>query len=132
MRTRLFLQIYLGFVAIALVFSLAWVAAHWLSAGERVAPPFVKAFIDLLLVGTASEKAPSVSFVLEGIHPHDIGTILDQEGVAVRAGHHCAQPVMEHFRVPSTVRVSLSFYNTEADIDALMRGLDRVNEVFGR
>jgi cysteine desulfurase/selenocysteine lyase len=84
----------------------------------------------LKLVGTAREKASVLSFVLEGVHPHDIGTILDQEGVAVRTGHHCAQPVMKFFCVPATARASLAFYNTREDIDALVAGLRRVIEVF--
>ena len=86
----------------------------------------------LRMVGTAPQKAGVMSFVLEGIHPHDIGTILDMEGIAVRAGHHCAQPVMEHFQVPATARASLSFYNTRADIDALVQGLAVVKETLGR
>ena len=82
------------------------------------------------LVGTAPERASVVSFVLEGIHPHDAGTLLDQEGIAVRTGHHCAQPAMERFGVPATVRASLALYNRESDVDALVSGLQRVREVF--
>ncbi|HJZ58060.1 MAG TPA: aminotransferase class V-fold PLP-dependent enzyme [Gemmataceae bacterium] len=82
------------------------------------------------LVGTAREKAAVVSFVLEGVHPHDIGTVLDRDGIAVRAGHHCAQPVMERFGVPATARASLAFYNTTDEVDALVRGLRKVREVF--
>jgi cysteine desulfurase/selenocysteine lyase len=85
----------------------------------------------LRLIGTARDKASSLSFVLDDIHPHDIGTILDQEGIAVRAGHHCAQPVMERFGVPATVRASLAFYNTREEIDALAEGIHKVKEVFG-
>ncbi len=85
----------------------------------------------LRLVGTAEEKAAVHSFVLEGAHPHDIGTILDQEGIAVRTGHHCAQPVMERFGVPATVRASFAVYNNRADIDALVRGLAAVREILG-
>ncbi len=85
----------------------------------------------LRLVGTAEHKASVLSFVVDGVHPHDVGTILDREGVAVRAGHHCAQPVMDRFGVPATVRASLAFYNTPDEVDALVRGLDRVREVFG-
>ena len=84
----------------------------------------------LRIIGTAEHKAGVVSFVLDGIHPHDIGTILDQEGVAVRTGHHCAQPVMDFFGVPATARASLAFYNTRAEIDALVAGLRKVAEVF--
>ncbi len=84
----------------------------------------------LRLVGTAREKIAVLSFVLDGIHPHDIGTILDREGVAVRTGHHCAQPLMERFGVPATARASLALYNSREDLDALVRGLHRVREVF--
>ena len=85
----------------------------------------------LRLIGTARDKASILSFVLEGIHPHDIGTIVDQEGVAIRTGHHCAQPVMERFCVPATARASLAMYNTRADIDALVGAIRRVQTVFG-
>ena len=71
-----------------------------------------------------------LSFVLEGVHPHDVGTILDSEGVAVRTGQHCAQPVMDRFGVPATVRASLAIYNTREEIDALVAALERVREVF--
>jgi cysteine desulfurase/selenocysteine lyase len=84
----------------------------------------------LRLIGTAREKAAVVSFVLEGVHAHDVGTILDQHGIAVRTGHHCAQPVMERYGVPATVRASFALYNTRADVDALVRGLGQVREVF--
>jgi cysteine desulfurase / selenocysteine lyase len=83
------------------------------------------------LVGTAREKAGVLSFVLEGIHPHDVGTVLDDEGVAVRAGHHCAQPVMQRFGIPATVRASFAFYNTPDEIDVLVRGVERARKVFG-
>jgi cysteine desulfurase / selenocysteine lyase len=82
------------------------------------------------LIGTAREKASVLSFTVEGIHPHDIGTVLDQEGIAVRAGHHCAQPVMKRFDVPATARASLAFYNTKEEIDALAAGIQRAIEVF--
>ncbi len=84
----------------------------------------------LRLVGTAREKSSVLSFVLDGIHPHDIGTILDAEGIAIRAGHHCTQPVMDRFGIAATARASLSFYNTKEEIDALVRGIDKVMEVF--
>ncbi len=84
----------------------------------------------LRLIGTAPEKAAVVSFTLEGVHPHDVGSILDHEGIAVRTGHHCAQPVMERFGVPATVRASLALYNTREDIDALVKGLHTVRELF--
>ena len=85
----------------------------------------------LRIIGTAREKASVLSFTLDNVHPHDIGTILDQEGIAVRAGHHCAQPVMKRFGIPATARASLAFYNTKEEIDALAEGLRRVMEVFG-
>jgi cysteine desulfurase/selenocysteine lyase len=84
----------------------------------------------LKLVGTARQKAGVLSFVLDGIHPHDIGTILDREGIAIRAGHHCAQPVMQRFGIPATARASLAFYNTRQEIDALVCGIHTVKEVF--
>lgn len=84
----------------------------------------------LRLIGTARDKAAVVSFVLEGVHPHDIGTILDQAGIAIRTGHHCAQPVMDRFGVPATARASLGVYNTTEEIDALIAGIHRVREVF--
>jgi cysteine desulfurase/selenocysteine lyase len=82
------------------------------------------------IIGTARQKASVLSFVVEGIHAHDVGTILDQEGIAVRTGHHCAQPVMEFFNVPATARASLGLYNTRAEVDALAAGLRKVIEVF--
>jgi cysteine desulfurase / selenocysteine lyase len=82
------------------------------------------------LIGTAREKAAVVSFVLEGVHPHDIGTILDQEGVAIRTGHHCAQPLMMRFNVPATGRASFGLYNTREEADALIAALHKVIEVF--
>ena len=84
----------------------------------------------LTIVGQAEEKAAVLSFVLEGIHPHDVGTILDQDGIAVRTGHHCAQPVMDRFGVPATARASLALYNTKKEIDALVEGIHKVIEVF--
>ena len=90
----------------------------------------VSAVPGVRLIGTAREKTGVLSFVLEPIHPHDIGTILDQEGIAIRTGHHCAQPVMQRFGVPATARASFGIYNTREDVDALVRGLNRVREVF--
>jgi len=84
----------------------------------------------LRIIGTAREKAAVLSFVIDGIHPHDIGTVLDRQGIAVRTGHHCAQPVMDRFGVPATTRASLAFYNTFAEIDALAAGLAKVKEIF--
>ncbi len=83
------------------------------------------------IIGTAREKASVVSFVLDGVHPHDIGTVLDQEGIAVRTGHHCAQPLMERFKVPATARASLAFYNTQGEIDALTEAIKKVKQIFG-
>ena len=85
----------------------------------------------LRLIGTAEKKASILSFSLEGVHPHDIGTILDMEGIAIRTGHHCTQPVMDFFGVPATARASLALYNTKEDIDALVKGIDKAIEVFG-
>lgn len=84
----------------------------------------------LKIIGTAKEKGGILSFVLGDIHPHDIGTILDTQGIAIRTGHHCAQPVMQRFGIPATARASLAFYNTKAEIDSLVKGIDRVLEVF--
>ena len=84
----------------------------------------------LRLIGTAPHKASILSFVVEGVHPHDIGTIVDQDGVAIRTGHHCAQPVMDRFCVPATARASLAMYNMRCDIDALVAALRRVHAVF--
>lgn len=83
------------------------------------------------LIGTAEDKASVLSFVIEGVHPHDIGTILDQEGIAIRTGHHCAQPVMERFGIDATARASLGLYNTREEIEALVQGIQKVKEVFG-
>ena len=84
----------------------------------------------LRMIGTAKHKASILSFVLDGIHPHDIGTIVDQDGVAIRTGHHCAQPVMDRFCVPATARASLAMYNTRQDLDTLARAIRRVQAVF--
>ena len=85
----------------------------------------------LRIIGTAKEKAAVISFVLDGLHPHDVGTVLDQEGIAVRTGHHCAQPLMERFQVPATTRASLAFYNTFEEVDALVKGIHKVKELLG-
>ncbi len=84
----------------------------------------------LRLIGTAADKAAVLSFVLDGVHPHDVGTILDQEGIAVRTGHHCAQPVMDRFEVPATTRASVALYNTRAELDALARAILKTQEIF--
>jgi cysteine desulfurase / selenocysteine lyase len=84
----------------------------------------------LRIIGTARNKAGVLSFTLDSAHPHDIGQILDEEGIAVRAGHHCAQPVMQRYGVPATARASIGMYNTREEIDRLVKALHRVNEVF--
>ena len=91
----------------------------------------LRAIEGVRIVGTAREKAGALSFVIEGIHPHDVGTILDHEGVAVRAGHHCAQPVMQFFNVPATSRASFAFYNTKEEVDILVNSVEKVIEVLG-
>jgi cysteine desulfurase/selenocysteine lyase len=84
----------------------------------------------LRIIGTARDKAAVLSFVMEGVHPHDMGTVLDYEGVAVRTGHHCAQPVMERFGVPATTRASMAVYNTKEEIDVLVKGIQKAREMF--
>jgi cysteine desulfurase/selenocysteine lyase len=84
----------------------------------------------LRIIGTARNKASILGFVMDGVHPHDIGTVLDDAGVAIRAGHHCAQPVMQRFGVPATARASFAFYNTPAEADALVDGLVHVKKMF--
>jgi cysteine desulfurase/selenocysteine lyase len=96
----------------------------------RYGTGLLSAIPGLRLIGTAPHKAGVLSFVLEGIHPHDVGTILDYEGVAVRTGHHCAQPVMDRYGVPATARASLACFNTRADLDVLARGIHKVQEMF--
>jgi cysteine desulfurase/selenocysteine lyase len=90
----------------------------------------VSAIPGIRLIGTAREKAGVLSFLLDSIHPHDIGTILDQEGIAIRTGHHCAQPVMQRFGIAATARASFALYNTREEVDALVEGLQKVREVF--
>ena len=90
----------------------------------------LQAIEGLRLIGTARQKASVLSFLLDGIHPHDIGTVLDTQGIAIRTGHHCAQPLMQRFQIPATARASLAFYNTKAEIDALVEGIHRTFEVF--
>jgi cysteine desulfurase/selenocysteine lyase len=96
----------------------------------RYATERVSAIEGVRIIGTAKHKASVLSFIIDGIHPHDIGTILDQEGIAVRAGHHCAQPVMQRFNVPATARASFAFYNTKEEIDVLAKTIERVIEIF--
>ena len=102
--------------------------AAWESELLARATELVGAVPSVRLVGTAREKAGVLSFVLEGIHPHDVGTILDDEGIAVRAGHHCAQPLMQRLGLPATVRASFAFYNTADEVDVLVRGVERAPE----
>lgn len=90
----------------------------------------LKAIPGLRLIGTAREKAGVISFVMEDIHPHDIGTILDRQGIAIRTGHHCAQPLMQRFGIPATARASIALYNTATEIDALVAGIYKLKEVF--
>jgi cysteine desulfurase/selenocysteine lyase len=110
-------------------FDPAALAAHERELLER-ATEGLAAVPGLRLVGEPRERAGVVSFVLDDVHPHDVGTILDHEGVAIRTGHHCAQPLMERFGVPATARASFALYNTREDVDALLAGLERVREVF--
>jgi cysteine desulfurase/selenocysteine lyase len=109
---------------------LARIAAHehdlLLHATERLS-----AIPGLRIIGNAKEKASVLSFVLEGIHPHDVGSILDHEGIVVRAGHHCAQPVMDRMKVPATTRASFTYFNDASDIDALVAAVAKVREIFG-
>jgi cysteine desulfurase/selenocysteine lyase len=97
----------------------------------RYATDALSAIPGLRIVGTAREKAGLVSFVVDGVHPHDLGTVLDYEGIAIRTGHHCAQPVMDRFDVPATARASLGLYNNRADIDALVAGVRKAKEMLG-
>jgi cysteine desulfurase/selenocysteine lyase len=90
----------------------------------------ISAIEGVRIIGNAREKASVLAFVIDEVHPHDVGTILDQEGIAIRAGHHCAQPVMQHFRVPATARASFAFYNTREEVDRLIAAVQKVIEVF--
>jgi cysteine desulfurase/selenocysteine lyase len=105
--------------------------SEWEAELLALATERISAIPGVRLVGTARHKAAVLSFVVEGVHPHDVGTILDREGVAVRAGHHCAQPVMERFGVPATTRASFGLYNTASEVEALAAGVRRVREIFG-
>jgi cysteine desulfurase/selenocysteine lyase len=111
----------LGLEAIA-----AWEHDLLAYATERVS-----SISGIRIIGTAREKASVLSFVLDGVHPHDIGTVLDDEGIAIRAGHHCAQPVMRHFGIPATARASFAFYNTREEADFLAESLVQVKRLFG-
>lgn len=106
-----------------------------IAAHEHALLEYATAAVDAIrgvrLVGTAQHKAGILSFLVDGIHPHDLGTILDAEGVAIRAGHHCAMPLMTRFGIPGTARASLAMYNTRADIDALVAAIDKAQDLFG-
>jgi cysteine desulfurase/selenocysteine lyase len=122
---------------IALGTALDWVEARGLAAIAAHEAELLRYGTDVLgsipglrLVGTATDKASVLSFVLDGIHPHDVGTILDYEGIAVRTGQHCAQPVMDFFGVPATTRASLACFNTREEVDVLARGIRKVQEMF--
>ena len=96
----------------------------------RYATEKLSAIEGVRIIGTAREKASVLSFVIDDIHPHDIGTILDQQGIAIRAGHHCAQPVMQRFNIPATARASFAFYNTKEEVDMLAHTIEKVIEIF--
>src|SRR2546423_1935379 len=97
----------------------------------RYATEKLSAVEGVRIIGNAREKASVLAFVIDEVHPHDVGTILDQEGIAIRAGHHCAQPVMQHFGVPATARASFAFYNSRDEVDRLVAAVQKVIEVFG-
>jgi len=86
---------------------------------------------NLTIIGSVSDRVGVISFVLDGIHPHDIGTVLDSEGIAIRVGHHCAMPLIESLHLPATARASFGLYNNESDVDALIQGLHQVNKLLG-
>jgi cysteine desulfurase/selenocysteine lyase len=108
---------------------MAEIHAHEMAVAEY-AREQLQALNRIRIYGSAKARGSLVSFGIEGAHPHDIGTILDREGIAVRGGHHCAQPVMEHFGISGTVRASFGLYNTRADADALVEGIRKVMEIF--
>jgi cysteine desulfurase/selenocysteine lyase len=105
------------------------IAAHELDlldyATERM-----NAISGVRIIGTAERKAAVLSFAVNGVHPHDVGTLLNEEGVAIRTGHHCAQPVMQRFKVPATCRASFAFYNRHDEVDALVSAIRKVQKVF--
>jgi cysteine desulfurase/selenocysteine lyase len=90
----------------------------------------VNAMPGVRIIGTSEKKAAVMSFAIEGVHPHDVGTLLNQDGIAIRTGHHCAQPVMQRFKVPATSRASFAFYNSMSEVDALIAGIRNVQKVF--
>jgi cysteine desulfurase/selenocysteine lyase len=104
--------------------------AHYEHHLLELATHKLQAIDGVKLIGTARDKASVLSFMIDGIHPHDVGTIFDQEGVAIRAGHHCAQPVMQFYGIPATARASFAFYNTEQEIDALVAAIQKTQELF--
>jgi cysteine desulfurase/selenocysteine lyase len=105
--------------------------AAWEHELLRYATEQLSAMQGVRILGTAPHKAAVLSFTVDGVHPHDVGTVLNEEGVAVRTGHHCAQPVMQRFGVPATARASFSFYNTLDEVDQLVTGIRRVQKMFG-
>ena len=98
---------------------------------SRTRPSACASVAGLRIIGEARDKAGVLSFVMDGVHPHDIGTVVDREGVALRTGQHCAQPVMDRFGVPATARASFALYNTREDVDRLVESLHRVRALFG-
>ena len=123
--------------AIGLAAAIDYVEAIGIEAIHAHEVALVKATRDALRSNNAitlfgpEDAAGIVSFAMQGVHPHDVGTILDEEGVAIRAGHHCAQPLMDHLGAPATARASFGIYNDETDVAALVRGLERVKRIFG-
>jgi cysteine desulfurase/selenocysteine lyase len=124
--------------AIGLGAAVDWIAGVGIERIERADRELLtyglealRAVEGLRMIGMPRERSGVLSFVLEGIHPHDVGTVLDHQGIAVRTGHHCAQPVMDHFGLPATVRASISVYNDRGDLDALVKGLGRARELLG-
>ena len=119
--------------ALDYVASLGWAPIEaYETALLAEATEMVAAVPGVRILAREAPRVSVISFTMEGVHPHDIGTIVDLQGVAIRAGHHCAQPLMDRFGVPATARASLSFYNTREEFEALVQGLHQVNEVFGR
>lgn len=90
----------------------------------------IEAIPGVRIIGNTPTKVAVLSFTLDGVHPHDVGTLLNQEGIAVRTGHHCAQPIMQRYNIPATTRASFAFYNTKAEVDALIAGIQSVQKVF--
>ena len=114
---------YIGAVGIGAMAAHEQALLHYATEALQATP-------GLRIIGTAKEKTGIISFVMDGAHPHDIGTIMDNEGVAIRAGHHCTMPLMKRFGIPGTARASLALYNTQEDVDAFLTGIERVREVF--